>query len=330
MVLRMKRNNVFWILDEHWQRLQSLLQAVTGNNTPGNVGRSAFFDSSYTKEEYVRVEDGYIRVFHHVPPHPSEYRPVVFVPGWGTVPEGFKDFFDAVNQKIECFYVETREKNSSRIDRRNAHMDMDHLAGDVHAVIKNNSLTDSGDFVLMGTCWGSTIIAHGLSRGLLSAPTTVLFDPMHTLWFPRWLLKWVVPVVPLWIWKIIRPAGKRIALSGMNEPTQRRRAEMFIDSAVLWKWKRTALHVQDVNLYSAMPKITQELFVMNGVKDKIHDPIHYPKLAQLAPKGRFFYLPVEESQREQLLGCAAVICAQVTSGSMPPQAFRDYERKVHT
>ncbi len=299
-----------------------------GSPSSSDSRESGFFESPYTREEYYKVEDGYIRVFHHTPPRPSTYRPVVFIPGWGTIPEGFRDFFDVVNRRIECYYVETREKNSSRLDRRRALMGMDQLARDVRTVLTQSEVAGTGDFVLMGTCWGSTILAHGLARGFLSAPTVVLFDPMYRLWFPKYLLKWIVPLVPLWAWHIIRPIGKRIALGGMKEPTQRRRAEMFVDSADLWKWKHTALQVQNIDLYQEMPLIGQEVFVMNGVKDKIHDQNHYPKLAQLIPKGRFFYLPVAEHQREQLLGLASLLCAQVSSETMPPKVLGAYEKNV--
>jgi len=183
---------------------------------------------------------------------------------------------------------------------------------------------------LIGTCWGSTILAHGLARRILSAPTAVLFDPMHTLWFPKWLLKWVVPLIPLWLWNLIRPIGKRIAIKGMNEPTKRSRAEMFVDNATLWKWKRSGIQVQDANLYHSMPQIQQEVLVMNGVQDKIHEQEHYPKLAALIPKGRFFHIPVDESQREQLLGLASVLFSQVTKDEGLPEELRGFERRIRS
>jgi hypothetical protein len=178
----------------------------------------------------------------------------------------------------------------------------------------------------MATCWGSTILTHGLAEGLLSAPTVVLFDPMYRLWFPAWMLKWVVPNTPLWLWALLRPLGKRIALWGMKEETQRRRAELFVDRATLWKWRRAGTQVRDAYLYDSMPKIRREIFVMNGVRDKIHDQMHYPRLAALAPRGRFFHLPVHEGQREQLLGLAAVLFARTSAGDPVPQELRPLER----
>jgi len=313
--------------DEH-RRVKELFESYPPRR------EDVFFHPDYTREYYLPVEDGEIRVFHHLPKNPIGRRPVVFVSGWGTIPEGFKDFFDVVNGRIECYYIETREKNSSRLDHRRAQLGMDQLARDVQRVLQSELQSpDTGelrDFVLIGTCWGSTILAHGLARQILSAPTAVLFDPMHRLWFPKWLLKWVVPLIPLWLWNLIRPIGKRIALSGMNEPTQRRRAEMFVDNATLWKWKRSGIQVQNANLYHSMPQIQQEVLVMNGVQDKIHEQEHYPKLAALIPKGRFFHIPVDESQREQLLGLASVLFSQVTKNEGLPEELRGFERTIRS
>ena len=313
------------------QRGSELNSAVTSSA----LSAEEFITSETTKVVYVPVKDGEIRVLHHLPPNAARLRdarvpqgrPIVFLPGWGTIPEGFKEFLEVVYGQSECYYLETREKNSSRLDRRRARMDMDQLAEDVQQVME----VAGPESVLMGTCWGSTIIAHGLARGIITAKTVVLFDPMYELWFPKWLLNWVVPVVPLWLWGLLKPIGKRIALWGMKEPVQRARAELFIDSADLWKWKHTALQARDVNLYESMGKIRQEVLVMNGVKDKIHDRRHYPELAALAPKGRFFYLPVDESLRERLLGIVAVLCAAEGNGenrTQLPAVLLEFEQDL--
>lgn len=348
----MNLEHVFTVDKAQQQHLENLFQEyVPAAATEQQKTEPDSAPESVPEEKYIAVEDGTIRVLHYVPggaagngtrrskERPDEpsvggperrrqgRRPIVFLPGWGTIPEGFTEFLNVVNGQAECYYMETREKNSSRLDRNRARMDMDQLAADVQAVLDSAG----PDSVLMGTCWGATIIAHGLARGILAAETVVLFDPMHALWFPTWLLRWVVPVVPLWLWKILKPIGKRIALWGMQEPVQRARAELFIDNADLWKWKHTALQVRDVNLYEEMPKIRQEVLVMNGVKDKIHDRSHYPQLAARAPGGRFFYLPVDEAFREMLLGLVAVLFAREQVGHHSaglPAELQQFERPL--
>ena len=286
-----------------------------------------FFNRERTKELFIPVDGGEIRCFHHAPSSPEGVRPVVFLTGWGTIPDGFGDFFSAVNDRAECYYLETREKNSSRIQRSGADFSMDQQARDIQHAIDHLGLAGK-DFALIGTCWGSTMIAHGLARGIIDAPTIVLFDPMYALWFPKWILNIIAPITPNWFWTAVRPIAKRIATFGMKERTQRRRLESFIDSATVWKWKRTALQARDENLYKLAGDIRQEVFVLNGVQDHIHDNTHYPRLARLMPKGRFFYMQVDESQREFLMGMTVVEFAKTRAEEGLPAVFRDFEKKI--
>lgn len=290
-----------------------------------------FFDLEHTTEHYIPVANGEIRCFHHHPPVTDSQKPIVFISGWGTIPEGFSDFFNIVDKRIECYYIETREKNSSRMDRRRAQFDMDRQARDVQTAINEMGLAKKNDFILIGTCWGSTIIAHGLARGIISAPVVVLFDPMYSLWFPKWILNYIVPVTPVWLWQLIKPIAKRIAVFGMREKHQRQRAESFIDNGTLWKWKRAAWQARRIDLYESVGRIQQEVIVINGVQDKIHDNAHYPRLAALMPQGRFFYMKVDESQREYLIGAtAAAFAGGGADNGTVPAFFREFEKEIRS
>lgn len=212
--------NILSLTDEQAARVRELIQEVR------QAPQADFFDRELTGELYIPVDGGEIRCFHHAPANPEGARPVLFISGWGTIPEGFSDFFNAVAGRIECFYLETREKNSSRIQRSGTDFSMDQQARDIQKAVQHLGLADR-DFVMIGTCWGSTMIAHGLARGI-------------------------------------------------------------IDSATVWKWKQTALRARDENLYDLVGSIQQEVFVINGVQDRIHDNARYPQLAALMPKGRLF------------------------------------------
>ena len=287
----------------------------------------ARFDPAETEELFVEVPGGRIRMLHHRPAGGESVRPVVFVPGWGTVEEGFRGFFNLLNGRAECYYIETREKNSSVMERGSARFDMSTKAADVARAVEAAGLADR-DFLLIGTCWGSAVIAQGLIDGSLSAPTTVLFDPMHRLWFPKWILKIIAPITPVAFWKLIRPLGKRIALAGMREESQRRRTELFIDGAEIWKWKRCAQAAADFELFGSLATIEGEVFVVNGVADKIHDQVNYPRIAADIPAGRFLYLPAEEQQREELIAMTALQFAAQASTAPLPALLSPFERPV--
>ncbi|MBY8999375.1 MAG: alpha/beta hydrolase [Candidatus Heimdallarchaeota archaeon] len=287
-----------------------------------------FWEIDTTESLYVPVDDGEIRVYHFKPNNPISKRPLVFIPGWGGTEIGFMDFYEVIHDKIECYYIETREKRSSRLDRKRAKMDMSQKAKDIQNVINHLELSKR-DFVLYGTCWGGAIILQGLIDGTIEAPTIITNDPMHTLWFPKWFLRFVSPILPIFVVELIRSIIKRVQLRGMKEEVQRSRAETFADNAEIWKWKRAADSVKDFELFGKVSTITKEVFVTNGTKDKIHNQTDYPQIAAELPNGRFIYLKTDESRRERLMGLVTLEFSKITKKDGIPTSLRDFEKKIH-
>ncbi len=275
---------------------------------------------------YVPVNEGEILVFHHKPQNPTAVRPIILIPGWGSDLDSFYELYINLIDKVECFHIETREKSSSRLTNKKIPMTVRQSAEDVQQVLSYLKFDGSKDFVLIGTCWGSSIILKGLIDRILPVNNTiVLFDPMHTLWFPKFLLNWFVPLVPNWLGEVIRPIGKWLALFGMKEQVQRKRNSEIIDNAEIWKWKRAAYQARDFELIGNLSSIANEVFILNGTKDKIHDQRFYPLIAQEIPNGRFVFLKTDESNRELLIGKVAREFAGTPGTDGLPLALQPFE-----
>ncbi|MCE7741366.1 MAG: alpha/beta hydrolase [Candidatus Heimdallarchaeota archaeon] len=315
-----KEQSVLDINPELEQKAQEMLTA-TERDVPD------FWESSTTEILYVPVDDGEIRIYHFKPDNPISKRPLIFVPGWGGTEMGYVDFYEVIHDKVECYYVETREKRSSKLDRKKAKMDMNQKAKDIQDVINYLKL-DKEDFVLFGTCWGGAILLHGLIDGTIDAPTIITHDPMHTLWFPKWFLKYVTPFLPVFVIRMMKPILRRIQMRGMNEEVQRKRAENFIDNAEPWKWKRAAESVRDFELFGTISGITKEVFIINGTQDKIHDQITYTKIAAEMPSSRFIFIKTDESRRERLMGLVNLEFSKVTKDEGIPPSLEDFEKKI--
>ena len=289
---------------------------------------SGLFSPSVMKELFLKCSAGMLRVLHFKPPQEGAGRPLVFLSGWGTSPEGFIDFFKIISGNIECYYVETREKNSSDLPKGRIPMDMDQNARDLAEVIEQLQLTGK-DYLLMGTCWGATVVGHAMVKKVVNPGTVVLYDPMPRLWFPQWLLKIVVPATPVLLWKLLLPLGRMIALWGMKEETQRRRAHDVISNADLRKWKKAARAIGNYDLEELVHLIKQEVFVFTGVDDKIHGQDKYPPFTKAMPRGRLFDITVvEEAQRESLLGLIAREFACKKKNDGIPLLFTEFEKNL--
>ncbi|MHA1746054.1 MAG: hypothetical protein ACTSWW_08635 [Promethearchaeota archaeon] len=182
--------------------LAPLLQEMLDHARQNDV--SPFWKESTCESFYVPVEDAEILVYHITAPNPIASRPIVFVPGWGGVPSGYTDMHEVLHGKMEYYYIETREKKSSILhNRRKAKFTMSQKARDVGAVLTYLKFGEAGsEFVLLGPCWGGAIVLQGLMDGSIHAPTVVVMDPMHRLWFSKWFMKYLTPLLPIWLIKL--------------------------------------------------------------------------------------------------------------------------------
>lgn len=264
------------------------------------------------EERWIAVPGGSLRVVRIAPSRAgvrdasqSEALPVLFVPGWGGVIDGFRETLRAIEDGIELFYVETREKRSSRLSRRTS-FSMERIGADVGVVAAELGL-EPGRFILAGSSFGGGVVAQALADGRLRPRIGLLYDPMPRLWMPRWIMNLLVPLMPAWLITVMRPGLKRLVVAGMQEATQRRRAERFIDDAVLWKWRAVSLRLRDWDIHRVGPTITSPVHVLNGSADRFHDSGIYPAIARSIPGARLARIPVPESRREHLIG--ALLCA---------------------
>lgn len=254
--------------------------------------------------------------------------PVVLVPGWGSMIDGFRPTIGALDPRIDLYYVETREKRSSALHRR-ASFSLPRIAADVAAVVRHFNLRDRG-YVLVGSSFGGAVSAQALAQRSLVPAETVLYDPMRKLWLPRWLIASVGRLLPTPLVTAMRPALKRLVVAGMTEQTQRRRTERFIDDAELWKWRRAAFRMLEWDLHDVGPRIDSQVTVVNGSSDRFHDSAIYPAIAATIPGARYVRVPLPESDRERLIGAIASIFAEhaalahATSGELPPR-LRPFE-----
>lgn len=276
----------------------------------------------------IPVEGAEIRLLHSRPQsavetHSRPTRPILFVPGWGAVPEEFQEFYELLHNEVELYYLETREKHTSALREKKTDMSVSQCARDIGTVIRLLRLQER-DFVLMGSCWGASIILQGLQDGSVRAPTILVVDPMQRLWFPRWLLRFFFRWTPDLVVTLLKPLIAWLKLLGMKEPRQRQRAEQFIRAADIGKWRRAAVAARNFHLAGILEGIRQEVFVLNCSDDAIHDQRYYPVLTSRLPRGRFLSLQVDERHRERMFGLAGREFARATAEDGVPVSLRQF------
>ncbi len=286
----------------------------------------SYWDSKDTEYIYVPVDGGEIRVIHVKPENPKNKQSLVHLPGWGVNPVGFKILYEVLHEDYEFYYIETREKSSSKIKRRKANMTILQMAKDVQKALDYLGFADK-NFVMFAPCWGATIAIEGIKANVLKIPRLIVNDPMHKLWFNKFLLN-ISPIIPTFVVTIIKPILMFFAFLGMKEKTQLERNRQFVKNAVVWKWKRAAYQVKDLELYGTLGSIDQEILVFNGTTDKVHQQSDYPKMAKELPNGRFFFMNTDESNRERLQAIVMKEFADVDTKIGIPPSLLQFEKEL--
>jgi hypothetical protein len=241
------------------------------------------------------------------------------------IPEGFVDYYSAIHEQVDFYYIETREKHTSHLVEKKPDMSVSQNARDIQAALDALGLSRLDDFVLSATCWASASLLQGLLDGTLEAPTIVAVDPMHTLWFPKWVLRYLSPIIPLWSVNFLKPVFRQALVGNMQEKVQKERIFACIEAADNRKWKRSAEAAVDFELFGRLSKIDREVFVFNGSSDKVHENFNYPRIAAEMPKARFIHIPGHESDRERGMGTICLEFAKVDKKQGMPDTLAPFE-----
>ena len=107
------------------------------------------------RDEMVSVSPNVsLRVVTFSPPQPSKNPPIVFVPGWITQMNSWQEVLRALTKDCTVYYIETREKISSRVKGKVAYS-VEALAKDIAAFILNHGLKRN-EYILFGSSLGAT------------------------------------------------------------------------------------------------------------------------------------------------------------------------------
>lgn len=213
------------VTEEQLKKIEELIK-VNEREVPD------FYEEGICDSFYIPVEDDEIQVFHHKPKNPITKRLILFAPGFNSTLWSWKDFAVPLHEKGEYYFLETREKASSKIKKRfKADLTIKRTAKDIGLAIEYLGL-DKQDFVLLGASYCSGIILQGLIDKTLNAPTIVVFDP-----FSEWAFykKWIqtMVVVPAFVYGILRLVLANIVLAGMKNQAQKERVIDFVKVLLL-------------------------------------------------------------------------------------------------
>jgi pimeloyl-ACP methyl ester carboxylesterase len=172
-----------------------------------NRDYSDFCDSGATwKEEYVSLPTGVELLFvAFTPPEPAPAPIILFIPGFVSLIENFRETLVELTRTHIVFYVETREKSTAIISSDHRFSAEDITSDLVH--FAELRIAEGVPFVMAGYSLGATAIAEAFPRLQRKPEAVLLIEPNSSfpfkglaLFFAR-LAKYIYrPVVPIVKW----------------------------------------------------------------------------------------------------------------------------------
>jgi pimeloyl-ACP methyl ester carboxylesterase len=233
------------------------------------------FCASGTKysHRYISCEnDVKLFLIHFKPKIKSNFPPVIFIPGWGSIINSWEVVLKEMTKDFEVYYLETREKNSS-IHMTEQPITIKSMADDLPYILSELNLL-SKSYILLGSSLGATIIVDSISRNKVSPTLSILIGPNAEFNIPTlWLI--IARLTPPFFFYFIRPIIKWYIknhyLDMNSDPKQYYKYAKSLDQASPGRLRRSALSFSSYKIWDKLDKVNHAVLILTGSKDIMHD-----------------------------------------------------------
>ncbi len=255
-----------------------------------------------SEELFVEVESGIsLRILRWFPNDESAVSngPVVVVPGWGSVFEGWRPLITEWVKRRPIIYIETREKKSALITKKVSKSDfeMSKHGADVLAVLNDLGI-DSHDVDWFSSSLGATLLIESYQSGVLNGHSSVLLAPNPDFEFPLWAR--IVMNLP--IPRFIHPALMRFTIWLVDRRTkeegQRIRYRRTLLSQDLNRMLLSARANMRYRLPDDLSRIDVPCAVMTASSDTLHDMSKVLSIVERIPEAVLIEVPSNQYAHE--------------------------------
>lgn len=253
------------------------------------------------REDWIKVSKNVsLRVFIWEPIDHSlrKLSPIIMVPGWGSVFEGWRPLITEWVGKRPIIYIETREKSSAIFESKMGIKDfhMSNYTNDIAEIIKSLDLKD--DFHFFSSSLGSTILIDGLQSGLFSGKSSIFLAPNQRFKFPLWArilikmpfpnftLKWLIKTA---IWGVERK---------VKEEGQKIRYRRTLLSQNFERIRLSARYLMKYSLPDNLSKVIIPCAIITADSDKLHGLKDVESIANRIPNAKMIQVPSNQYAHE--------------------------------
>tara|TARA_B100002051_G_scaffold186317_1_gene176369 strand:- start:165 stop:1025 length:861 start_codon:yes stop_codon:yes gene_type:complete len=259
-------------------------------------------DGADSEEQFVEVESGIsLRVLTWTPDDASAAcnDPVVVVPGWGSVFEGWRPLLTEWVRRRPIVYIETREKKSAVIVKKvnKTDFEMSKHGTDVLAVLNHLGI-ESRDVDWFSSSLGATLLIESYQSGVLNGHSSVLLAPNPDFEFPLWARM----VMSLPIPRFIHPALMRFTVWLVDRRTKEEGQRIRYRRTLLAQDLNRMLMSARANMRYRLPddlsRIDVPCAVMTASSDTLHDMDKVLSIVERIPGAVLIEVPSNQYAHE--------------------------------
>ena len=246
--------------------------------------------------EGTKIKEGMIAVSENVslklitftPLQTNNNPAIVFIPGWISIIDGWKGVLVEMTKDFTIYYLETREKFSSRINGK-VEFSIEAIGKDIVTLIRSLGLHDN-DFILFGSSLGATSILDCSKNLPIKPKCLVLIGPNAEFRIPSSN----VPFIKIFytrLYILFKPYIKwylrNFRLDLKNDYEQYEKYCRVLDFADPLKLKKAALSVRNYSVWNVLDKIDYPCLILGAAKDKFHEPENLKRIVSLLKNSTF-------------------------------------------
>jgi pimeloyl-ACP methyl ester carboxylesterase len=224
---------------------------------------------------------------------------VVMVPGWGSMFEGWRPLVSEWVKSRHMVYIETREKASSRIDRRISKSDfaINRHSRDISIVLESLGI-DQSKVDWYSSSLGSTLLIDAYQRGELGGRSSVLLAPNPNFRFPLWSKAIIYAPLPMFAYKKMVGFVAWVVDRRTKEEGQKIRYRRALLSQDVPRMLLSARWNLGYSLPDDLSSIKVPCAVMTAKSDTLHDFDKVQKVVDSIPNCKLIEVPSNQYAHE--------------------------------
>lgn len=224
---------------------------------------------------------------------------VVMVPGWGSLFEGWRPLVTEWVKSRHLIYIETREKASSKFNRRISKDDfsIERHSKDIAAVLEALDV-EQANIDWYSSSLGSTILIDAFEKGDLDGRSSVLLAPNPDFRFPLWSRMIIYSPLPMVAFRKMVGFVAWVVNRRTKEEGQKVRYRRALLAQDVPRMLLSARWNLGYSLPEDLSRIEVPCAVMTAASDTLHDFGKVERLADSIPNCKMIKVPSNQYAHE--------------------------------